>query len=727
MTEQALAAPSSLDRARAFGESRAAAPAALVAMMVASVLARVWLARSVRTPWILVDEFIYSELAKSFAATGHYLIRGSPAGLYSYLYPALISPAWLAGSMHTTYLLVKTINAVVMTLVAVPVYLWGVRIAPRRYVLVAVALTLLIPSFFYTGELMTENAFATTFVLACFAIALVLERPALMRQALMLIAIALTIGIRFQGLVLLAVLPTAVLLKLCFDLLGRGDETWPSVLRRNLVPLWPTAVALVAGGAAYVAYKHAQGVSLRSGLGSYRDVISGRYPFASAARWTLYHFAELPLAAGYIPMCALLLLLGLAFARARSISPAERSFLAVAAAAVVWIVLEVATFASRYSLRVEERYMFPIAPILLLALAVWFGRGMPRPVIFTAVAATVPVVLLVFLPLTRLLNVSLISDTFGLIPFYRLSQLLSGGVSAAREFLVLGAVGGSLLFALVPRRFGVPAIVAAIASFLILTSYAVHGTIRDYSRNLAANTGVLSDPTWIDDRAGGDVGVLYGNANDLFTEAVSLWENEFWNRDLTNVYTFGNVEPVGFPDTVVRYDQRDGRISPISGAEAARHDLAATKGFLTDTSTDLVGVPAASHGPFDLYELGSAPRLASLAAGIYADGWMGADASYRRLNARTPGSVSVSLSRAAWAGPDVPGKVTVTVSPAGHGPSSAQLTIHRQKMRVVVLRTPPRSFTVAVHIDPTFSPSQFGQADTRQLGAQVSFRFRPGR
>ena len=133
MTEQALAAPSSLDRARAFGESRAAAPAALVAMMVASVLARVWLARSVRTPWILVDEFIYSELAKSFAATGHYLIRGSPAGLYSYLYPALISPAWLAGSMHTTYLLAKAINAVLMSLVAIPVYLWGSRIAPRSH------------------------------------------------------------------------------------------------------------------------------------------------------------------------------------------------------------------------------------------------------------------------------------------------------------------------------------------------------------------------------------------------------------------------------------------------------------------------------------------------------------------------------------------------------------------------------------------------------------------
>jgi hypothetical protein len=169
------------------------------------------------------------------------------------------------------------------------------------------------------------------------------------------------------------------------------------------------------------------------------------------------------------------------------------------------------------------------------------------------------------------------------------------------------------------------------------------------------------------------------------------------------------------------------QLREIGEMGAARQKLATAKRLLTDTSTDLVGGPAASQGPFDLYKLGSAPRLASLAAGIYSDGWIGADASYRRLDVRTPGSVSVSLSRAAWAGPDVPGKVTVTVSPAERGPSSAQLTIHRQKTRVVVLRTPPRSFSVAVHIDPTFSPSQFGQADTRQLGAQVSFRFRPGR
>jgi hypothetical protein len=272
-----------------------------------------------------------------------------------------------------------------------------------------------------------------------------------------------------------------------------------------------------------------------------------------------------------------------------------------------------------------------------------------------------------------------------------------------------------------------PAIVAAIATFLVLSSYSVHGTIRDYSRDIAANTGVLSDPTWIDDRTGdSDVGVLYGNASDLFTEAVALWENEFWNRDLEQVYTFGNPEPVAFAETLVRLDEKNGKIStaPAAGA-AAQRELERTHVFVTDSGTDLIGVPAVSHGPFDLYDRRAAPRIASLTAGIFTDGWMGADASYRRFDATRPGSVSVSLSRASWGGPDVPGNVSVTISPAGRGPASKELTIHRRQSRVVVLRTPPRPFAVAIHIDPTFSPSQFGQADTRQLGAQVSLSYRP--
>jgi hypothetical protein len=97
-----------------------------------------------------------------------------------------------------------------------------------------------------------------------------------------------------------------------------------------------------------------------------------------------------------------------------------------AAATSAWLVVEVATFASKNSLRVEERYMFPARALFLLALAAWLGRGAP-PTPDTLVAAAVPAALLLALPLTRLLNVSITSDTFRLIPLYRLSNVFSGG------------------------------------------------------------------------------------------------------------------------------------------------------------------------------------------------------------------------------------------------------------------------------------------------------------
>jgi hypothetical protein len=40
-----------------------------------------------------------------------------------------------------------------------------------------------------------------------------------------------------------------------------------------------------------------------------------------------------------------------------------------------------------------------------------------------------------------------------------------------------------------------------------------------------------------------------------------------------------------------------------------------------------------------------------------------------------------------------------------------------------VLRTPPPPFRVEVTVSPTFSPSDFGFVDQRDLGAQVAFSF----
>ena len=61
-----------------------------------SAAIRFALARRMPAPWIMVDELIYSELAKSFAAGAHFLVRDQPAGAYGFVYPLLIAPAYRA-------------------------------------------------------------------------------------------------------------------------------------------------------------------------------------------------------------------------------------------------------------------------------------------------------------------------------------------------------------------------------------------------------------------------------------------------------------------------------------------------------------------------------------------------------------------------------------------------------------------------------------------------------
>src|SRR5215207_6132978 len=67
-------------------------------LVVVSAVIYYALARRIAAPWILTDELIYSEAAKSFADTGHILIRDESWQQPGVVYPVLISPAWATTS-----------------------------------------------------------------------------------------------------------------------------------------------------------------------------------------------------------------------------------------------------------------------------------------------------------------------------------------------------------------------------------------------------------------------------------------------------------------------------------------------------------------------------------------------------------------------------------------------------------------------------------------------------
>jgi len=697
----------------------------LAGLVVLAVAVRVFLAWRIETPWIMVDEVIYSDLAKSFADTGEFLIRGIPYGTISIVYPALIAPAWLTHSMDATYGIAKTLNAVIMSLAAVPVYFWARRLVSPPLSLLAAVLTLLLPAFVYAGTLMTENAFLPAFVLAAFATALALERPTLWAQGFALCACALATGVRLQGVVLFAVIALATGVKVLLDI--RAGAGRPATLVRAYAPMLGTLTALTLG---YVAVKLAQGASLSSGLGAYAVVTDRSYSLGEGARWALHHAAELSLAVGVVPLAALAVLAGLALVRGLP-GPAERAFVAVSASALVLVVIQVGVYASRFSLRIEERNMIGLEPLLLIALVVWLGRGLPRPRVITAVAAAGSAALLMIIPLNSLINQAILSDTFAFAPLVRLKELLSGDVDELRWIVVFGGFDAALAFLFLPRRIAVILLPLFVAAYFAFVTNVVQGQVADYSSRVRGN--VPGHASWIDERIGSDADAayLFGAASPEFSnEAAVLWQLEFWNRSVDGIYDLGLANPAG-PEDRASIDPATGRVVSSSP------ELAQARYVIADRALALAARPLQTVGGVVLYAVRPPLRATSALEGVAPDSWMGSEAGYDRYVTRggRPGTLTVSVSRDAWGGTDKPARVVIEVGPLEPGPDGLPRiarvtarqtwTVHSLTSRTFYLPTPTPPFRAEIEIAPTFSPADYGRPDTRQLGAQVAFQFAP--
>jgi hypothetical protein len=708
--------------------SRRAVLLALGGLVLLVVAVRIWLATKVVTPWILIDELVYGDLARSVAEDGTFHVRGEPIPWYNFGYAVLIAPAWIvAEAQSTAFTLAKIINVGLGVVALVPVYVWARRLAGVGYALLAAGLTALMPSLLYASTLMSENGFLPAFLLATLAIGLALERPSLRWQVLAFAAIGLASLIRLQGAILLAVLPTAVLFASILEARVASVGSRMSQGRRYLVRFWPTAAMLVLLVLAYAAIKVAQGQSLASGLGSYRVVAEIDYALVDSVRWIARHFADLSLATGVFPVSALIVLVGLAFLGGAT-SPAERAFLATAVAAIVWIVPQAALFASNFAFRIEERYMFCVFPLLFVALVLWLCRGAPRrPWPLAALAAFVPAAAIIFaLPLRSLLRTEILSDTFGLIPLLRLSQLLSGGKDTVVVLVVVAALAAALIFLAIPREllFILP---LGIAGLLILSSYAVHGAMREFAEDTVRLTHE-QDRSWLDHAVGSDqpVDYIYGGGTDLWFEATKLWQGELWNRSLDDVYNIGVPQPAGLVEVQASVDAGTGRIA------LRPQDMQPDRFVVGDVHLGLSGQILRRHGQLALYRVHRPARLRQTSEGIYPDGWIGAEGALTRYT--TPGNrpvlLRLTVSRQAWGGPDVPGKVLVrlgTVVKKGRRAAMGRViesrtwVAHRGKARRFILRTPPPPFRVELEVSPTFSPSDFGRDDRRQLGVQVAF------
>ncbi len=254
----------------------------LAAIVAVSAAFRAWLARDLVAPFIFVDELIWSELARGIADAGEALLRDEPDPGYSLVYPLLISPVYaVVDGLVDAYSGVKTLNAVLMSLAAVPAYFLARRVVGTGLALLGALLAVALPSLVYTGTVMTENAFYPLFLCLSLVLVLVLERPTWARVAVLVVVLGIAFGTRVQA---VALVPAVLLAPLLLAVL-EGSGLRATLARYRTLYLTFAGLGMLALVGMLV--------SGRSPLGAYERVGDASYEVGDVLRYLVWHVAEL--------------------------------------------------------------------------------------------------------------------------------------------------------------------------------------------------------------------------------------------------------------------------------------------------------------------------------------------------------------------------------------------------------------------------------------------------
>jgi hypothetical protein len=598
----------------------------LTAIVVGSSVLRAALGRQLVAPFIMVDEIIWSEVARGIADAGEPLLRDQPDPGYSPLYPLLISPVYaLFENLPDAYAAVKALNAVVMSLAAVPTYFLARRVASRGLALLAALLAVAIPSFAYTGTVMTENVFYPLFLLFTLVLVLVLERPSALRVVLLFALLGLAYSTRVQA---VALVPAALLAPFVLAIFSRRSIGSTISRFRWLYGIVAGLVLVALVGLV------ASGRTPKDLLGAYSPVGDREYDLAETLRFVWWHLAELSLYVLVIPLAATIVLV----CRGRSLDERLQAFLAATVALTACLVPVVAMFASEFSDRIEERNLFYVVPLLCIALVAWVGQGAPRPRILAVVAAAMSAVLVVAIPFDRFLTTSAITDTLMLLPLWSLQDRIGESwVTPAAGAL---AVGLAAAFLFVPRRYALALPLLVLGLWILAIRpiwWGTHGFER-FSRGALFQGIRTADRDWVDV-------TLPGGATAAFlwtgrTDRLTVNQSEFFNRGVGPVYYVTDPTPGGLPETRVRIDPKTGRVTLPDGSPVRDEYL------LADSSFEPDGERMAQDKGWGvtLWRVKTPLVSAVRIEGLYPnDTWSGPKVTYTRRRC-APGRLSVSLS-----------------------------------------------------------------------------------
>jgi glycosyltransferase involved in cell wall biosynthesis len=681
----------------------------LVGLYAVAVAVQLALGLRVVSPWIMVDELVYSDMARSFADAGHFLIRGVHAN-YGFVYPLLLSPAYkLTSSTADAYQWARLINALLMCSVVFPTYLLARRVVKPGFAFAAAALAVAVPPVIYVGTLMTENAFYPVFMWLAYTLVLALERPTRRRQIVLLALCTLAFLTRAQAVALFAAVLTAPLLL-----------AWIERGRPRRLGAWKPLYALVGVGALIViVVEVARGHSPSQILGGYSVTTQhATYQLWPAVRWIVYHVAAIDLSLFVLPFAAAIVLI----ANARHLDRALRVFSAAMLALSVWLVLEVAVFASHWSQRIEERNLFYLAPLFLIALLAWIERGQPKPPRAAVAAAGVAAALPGTIPFLDLMNINAQSDTPFLQPWWYLGDRVAGRGNVALLAVAVSVVLAAA-FLWLPRRYA-PVLPAVVALGFFLTWLPLQFWIHSFPRlsGAAYVTGIGAGKSWIDAAVGpnADVTIVWTGDNPY-----RGWENEFWNRSVKHVYDLSG------PSTLIA-----GSSEPhltIEGSTGIMLDPASkpvhVQYVLADPSVQIQGTRIAADvdRALALYRVDGILRTSASISGWLADTWTEPNVTWTRRDCAR-GVLRVPVHSDSTLYPGVVQRIAVSGTTTPFVvllPSTATKTI------TVPLQPRGGICRVRFAITPSRRPADYpalNNPDPRTLGVLMSgFQYEPAR
>jgi hypothetical protein len=677
----------------------AATPAILAALALLTLYGvEAWLRK---TPWVFTDEAEWTQISRAIASTGHAARRGQPI-FFKSLYAYLIAPAWWIHSTAGAYATIKYLNAVVMTLAAVPTYLLARMLVTRRVAFVVAILAVAIPCMSYASSIVPEVLGYPWYAVCSWLIvrALTTKRPV------------------DVGLATAASIVATLVRSPQFFTVGASF----AIAAAGLWVTGPRGRAFRAGWSRADTFSAI--VLLYGGLILFnRIVLQHEMIWQVSTQYWKGRMADLGLQAALaltVGMGILPVIGGFASLRLpeRRGDPRYRAFAAYLAASIFCVGLytgvKAAYLSTVFSTLTEERNLMYLSPLLLIGTALVFQS---RQIDWRIVAAASAfVAYLVFFKPYQLLFPYFEAPGFAILTIptrhgrWTIQDL---------ELVLMGVLVLSLLALAFRRLTTVAAAVAVLGAAWMLTSEIATTRGSLHFANLF-RTNLPQRLDWIDQDVHGQPVTYLGQE---IKDPNILLLTEFWNRQIKHVDSLDGSAPGPGPTYAPSVVKSNGQLEGLSGVPY----------IVADTGVTLQAKQVDSWARLRLYQRTGPWRLLDALQQVYTDGWAPGWSTYTYFRTGQRGTLQVTLGRRGYNGSAAAGHALLkvgTVKIVGgqavldHVFARKRTLVQNGSLQVIdfpVARTPVR---VEIFIKKTFKASP---SDPRNLGAQVAFTFVPAK